>query len=282
MLRPMRMAAGIAVLGMVMGAGLPAAGQGTELSPQDVVRRDALLQPGLDALKKGDSAAALTAFQPALAAFPKDGKVLQLSGEAAMETNQNDVALGLFERALAEHPKDVWNIRFGVLRLEARLGKWEDFDKGLAELKAAKKAGDAALESPGFVVDEFEVGGQKVTAAFYPLLAGHFKTLYRFLLPVPAPVDVAASTTGGAGDRCKDPNFRPYIDVESDDVDQSFFAQAHPDLAKKGERSYSLDTYPAACSQGLIKFYSDGEPKYEVVRADVTKALVGKAKKTAP
>jgi hypothetical protein len=34
-------------------------------------------------------------------------------------------------------------------------------------------------------------------------------------------------------------------------------------------------------SQGLIKFYSDGEPTYETVRADVLKVLTSKEKPAA-
>jgi tetratricopeptide (TPR) repeat protein len=255
-------------------AGGSARGQGAALSPADVVRRDALVKPGLDDLKKGDSPGAFAALQPALAAFPRDEKVLLLSGVAALNSRQNEAALGLFQRALAEKPADEWQVRFEVMLAEARLAKWKEFDADLADLKAAKKAGNAQLESPGFVVDEFEAGGQKVTVAFYPLLAGRYHTLYRFELPTVVQVDASAAMNGGGGDRCKDPDFRPYLDLESDDVDQAM----HPELAKKGDRVYSLDTYPAACSQGLIKFYM-GEPKYEKLRADVIEVLNGPAKK---
>ncbi len=255
-------------------SGVAASAQTPALSPEQVVRRDALVQPGLDDLKKGDASGALAALEPALAAFPNDAKVLMLSGEAAMESQQNQVALGLFERALAEKPPDEWQVRFALMQLQARLAQWKEFDANLAALKAAKKAGNPQLDSPGFVVDEFEAGGQKVTVAYYPLLAGKYHTLYRFILPRPAQIDTSASMNAGGGDRCKDPNFRPYLDLESDDVDQSM----HPELAKKGDRVYSLDTYPAPCSQGLIQFYM-GEPKYEVLRAKVIELLDKNAKK---
>jgi tetratricopeptide (TPR) repeat protein len=264
---------GALLVAAAFGAGA-AWGQGAPLSPEDVVRRDALVKPGLDDLKKGDPAGAFAALQPALAAFPKDEKVIMLSGIAAMNSQQNEVALELFERALAEKPADEWQVRFEVMMVEARLGKWKEFDANLVELKAAKKAANPQLDQPGFVVDQFEAGGQTVTVAYYPLLAGKFHTLFRFELPKPAQVDTSASMNSGGGDRCKDPDFRPYFDLESDDADQAF----HPEVTKKGDRVYSLDTYPAACSQGLIKFYM-GEPKYEDLRADVMKVLEKSAKK---
>ncbi len=268
----LRLAKAFLVAAILSGVALR--GQTSAMAPEDVVRRDALVKPGFDDLKKGDAAGALAALQPALAAFPNDAKVLMLSGEAAMESQQNQVALGLFERALAEKPPDEWQVRFALMQLQARLAQWKEFDANLAALKAAKKAGNPQLDSPGFVVDEFEAGGQKVTVAYYPLLAGKYHTLYRFILPRPAQIDTSASMNAGGGDRCKDPNFRPYLDLESDDVDQSM----HPELAKKGDRVYSLDTYPAPCSQGLIQFYM-GEPKYEVLRAKVIELLDKNAKK---
>ena len=270
MLRGMRIL-GLSLLALVLLAS-PIYGQGTGLSPQDVVRRDALLEPGMTALKKGDAAAALGAFQPALSAYPKDTKVLLLSGEAAMASNQNDQALLLFQRALAEHPASPldWDARFSVLVLQARLAHWTDFDQGLAELKAAKEAKNPELDAEGFLVDLFDAGGKKVKVIYYPQLAGKFHTLYRFLLPKPAAANTPSLPPSDTQDRCANPNFQPYLDVESDDADQAF--------ARKGQRVFSLDTYPASCSQGLIKFYQS-EPKYEDVRAEVLKNLTPKPTK---
>lgn len=65
-----------------------------------------------------------------------------------------------------------------------------------------------------------------------------------------------------------------HIELDSDDGDQVYFKEEHPDLATKGERKYSLDAFMptegAASSQtgnqhALIQFY-DGAPKYDTVR----------------
>jgi tetratricopeptide (TPR) repeat protein len=240
---------------------------GEPVNAVDAAKRDALLQPGIELMKKGDAAGAFAALQPALTAFPTDLLVLRYSADAAMAAGKNDSALALFQRALATHPPQPWPLRLAVIRLQARLGNWPEFAKDLAELKAAKKDGrDAQLaRADGFLVDEFEVSGLTVEVEYFPLLAGKYKTLYRFLLPP------SASPKTGDGPGCDDPRFRPYLDVESDDADQAGFQKRHPELAAKGERSYSLDTYPGPCSQGLIKFYWEGEPKYEAVKADVVK-----------
>jgi tetratricopeptide (TPR) repeat protein len=248
-----------------------------KLTPEQIANRDTMLKPGIDALKRGDNPAALEALQPALAAYPDDLRVLRYTASAAMGANQNEKALDLFNRALAKHPNQPWPLRLAVLQLEARLGKWSDFDRDLAALRAAKKSGDDHQldSSNGFLIDGFEAGGKQVQVVLFPLLAGRFHTLYRFMLPklaTPAP-PVQASTQSPQSSRCDNPDFRPYVDVESDDADQESFKKKHPDLAAKGERSYSLDTYGAPCSQGLIRFYSDGEPTYEAIRGDVIKAL---------
>jgi len=248
------------------------------LSPAQIALRDSMMKPGLAALKQGDGAAAVDALRPALVAYPNDLRVLRYSAAAAMSAGQNEAALDLFHRALAQHPHEVWPLRLSVMGLEARLNRWGDFDRDVAVLRAAKKDGtDPALEKTnGFVVDEFDTGKGKVQGVIFPLQGGRYHTLYRFLLPkqtAAAPPVQASTSVNGQPAQCQNPNFQPYIDAESDDIDQIEFKKTHPDKAAKGERSYSLDTYGSPCSQGLIKFYFDGEPAYETVRADVMRAL---------
>lgn len=242
----------------------------------EALKRNELMKPGLEQLRRGDAAAALTAFRPALEAYPNDNVVLSYSAEAAMESHQDAAALDFFNRGLLQAPQDPWHMRIAMLLLDARLGHWPDFYRDQAKLKKAKQYGEKELASTaGFLVDDFEVAGRAVKVVYFPMLTGQYKALYRFVLPAPPAVDVPPAAA--EGDLCTDLNFYPYIDVESDDADQTTFQVNHPDLAAKGERSYSLDFYPAACSQALIKFYSDGEPTYETVRADVMKFLEAKA-----
>lgn len=264
------------------GQAVPLSGQtAPQLTPAESARRDALIAPATLAMQKGDPAAAFKAMQPALIVFPRDARVLSLAASAAMDARLDEQALELFRRALAEHPAEPWPIRLSLLNLEARMGRWSDFDAGLAELKEAKLHGaDAQLAaSSGFIVDQFDVAGKPVRAVYFPGMAGPFHTLYRFILAEPPRVVTEAATQSGGTAQCEpDPHFQPYIDVESDDADQESWRKLHPVLAAKGERRYSLDTYPAACSEGLIKFYSEGEPRFEMIRADVVKALEGPKK----
>ncbi len=264
------------------------------LSPADVAKRDELMKPGLELLKKGDMNGAYVALWPARKEYPKDLRVLRYSAEAAFYSGHNAEALDLFNRALALHPNQPWPLRLAHMQIQARLGHWDAFDHELAELRQAKRAGlDHQLDSStGFLIDGFAAGGTHVQTVIFPLQSDQYHTLYRFLLPKESPAKTsieagvnsgdAAGNGGSSDERCKNPEFRPYIDLESDDVDQAAFKQAHPEAVEKGERSYSLDTYPGPCSQGLIKFYNEGEPKYEAVRADIVKALTGAPKAANP
>jgi hypothetical protein len=62
-----------------------------------------------------------------------------------------------------------------------------------------------------------------------------------------------------------------HIELDSDDGDQVYFRETHPDLAAKGDRRYSLDAFgPKTLPDGtidhaLIQFY-DGAPSYDAVR----------------
>ena len=262
------------------------------LTPAEITQRDKLMKPGLELLNKGDAAGAYVAMWPARKAFPKDLRVLRGSAQAAFYSGHNKEALELFARALAEHPNQPWPLRLAQLQVQARMGHWEEFNQDLAELEKAKRGGaDAQLESSsGFLVDGFAAGpaGAQVSVqtVVFPLQADVYHTLYRFLLPKGSPAKTTIkgglNSDSGTDEQCKNPEFRPYIDLESDDSDQESFKQAHPELAATGGRAYSLDTYPGPCSQGLIKFYSKGEPTYEEVRGDVVKALMGKAGADAP
>jgi hypothetical protein len=255
------------------------------LSPADSAKRNSLLQPGLDMLKQKDFDAAYKILWPARKAFPADLLVLRTSAEAAFYSNHNPEALDLFNRALAEHPAEPWPLRLARLQVLARMGKWDDFDHDLAALRATKKSGDDHQldSSSGFLIDGFAAGpaGSQVNVQtiVFPLQSDKYHTLYRFLLPrnSPAKTAIQARVNAAPADsdtHCSNPEFRPYLDLESDDTDQ-------PPNAEPGKRVYSLDTYPTPCSQGLIKFYKDGEPLYQDVRNDVIKAL-GATPQTTP
>jgi hypothetical protein len=145
----------------------------------------------------------------------------------------------------------------------AALGRWDDFDAERQKIRTARQNGDPYLvKVTGYVVETFEAGGHTVQAVEFPTLAGHFHTRYRFNL-----------TDGQTAEAPESARWTPYIDLESDDIDQVEFAKTHPEKAAAGERSFSLDSYMQPRTHGTIKFYPDGEPAYREVRADVIAAI---------
>jgi tetratricopeptide (TPR) repeat protein len=262
-----------------------AAKEDEKLAPLEAAKRDRLMQPGLDHLAHGENTAAYEALKTVAVIYPTDIAVLRYAAAAAMRSGHDEEALALFDEALAQRPHNPWPMRLAATLLEAKLDRWEKFDQDLAELRSAKHNGmDHGLDmGNAFVIDEFESAPGRVQGVVYPQQSGQFHMLYRFLLPAQAAmyapaqkqagVASSAGSSSSAAERCRNPDFVPHMDLESDDADQAAFRKAYPERAAKGERSYLLDVSYSPCSQGLVRFYPDGEPKYEAVRADVLRAL---------
>jgi tetratricopeptide (TPR) repeat protein len=267
-----------------------AAKEDEKLAPLEAAKRDRLMHPGLDHLAHGENKAAYEALKTVAVIYPTDIVVLRYTAAAAMRSDHDEEALALFEEALAQRPHDPWPMRLAVVLLEAKLGRWDKFDRDLAELRLAKRNGmDHGLDmGDAFVIDEFESAPGRVQGVVYPKQSGQFHMLFRFLLPAQAamyaPLEKQASGNSSSGSsssaaaRCHNPDFVPHMDLESDDADQAAFSKAHPEKAAKGERSYLLDVSYSPCSQELVRFYPDGEPRYETVRADVLQALTAAGK----
>ena len=234
------------------------------------------MQPGIDALKQGNNKVAYLSLNSVLTTYPNDLFALRSTAAAAMGADMNEEALTLFRRALTLSPHDPWQLLNAEIILESRLNQWADFDRDVQALRIAKKNGmDHGLDgSDGFVIDEFDAGPRYVKGEMYPLQAGRYHTLYRFMLPPGDLITSAKSSFPSAiAAQCNNADFHPHLDLESADVDQAEFAKAHPDKAAKGERSYSLVMYGSPCAQALVGFYPDGEPAYETTRHDVIRVL---------
>ncbi|HUD23244.1 MAG TPA: hypothetical protein VMQ60_10420 [Acidobacteriaceae bacterium] len=247
------------------------------LSPSDSAKRNSLMQPGIEALKQGNNKTAYVSLNSVLTAYPNDLYALRTTAAAAMGAGQYEEAIVLFRRALTLSPHNPWPLRNAVILLEARLKQWNDFDHDMGMLRTAKKNGmeHGLDDSSGFVIDQFDVGPRSVQGELYPLQPGQYHTLYRFVLP-PGEIMTtvrASSASKAIPAQCNNPDFRPHLDVESADVDQTEFKKAYPDKAAKGERSYTLIVYGSPCAQALAEFYPDGEPTYEKARADAIRVL---------
>jgi tetratricopeptide (TPR) repeat protein len=223
------------------------------------------LAVGESALQHGDYAGAKTFFTKYLANSPNDLQARLDLGGADVGLKDFPAAIKEFHTVIAAKPDD-WAAHQNLALSFALSKDWPDFDKERATLKAARDNNAPGLDKTRFdLIDVLQIGPRTYRVLAFYTLAGRYDTRYAFV---------------HFGDNGK---LTDYIQCESDDADQYFFKQKHPDLAAAGQRSFSLDTYSVGengLSQGLIKFYPDGEPTYETVREDALKVLQAQA--TAP
>jgi tetratricopeptide (TPR) repeat protein len=176
----------------------------------------------------------------------------------------------VYLKMIAANPK-LWAAHISLAEVYAAEERWADFDRERSLLRQARDRGEPGTSKDASdVIDVLYVGSERYIVREFHQLDGRVHTRYRFM----------HFDSQGKMDS--------WFACESDDIDQLSFAKQHPDLAAQGKRSFSLDSYAAPVtlpdgrqtrSEGLIKFYWDGEPPYETVRADVLGAL---QHKTAP
>ena len=244
--------------GSLWGQGLAPAPPPNSRMTTYAAEREQTIAPALEAMRKADYAGALAMFETVLPLYPRDARVLMFAGRAAHGAGDDKKALGFFQVALDSEPRNhpLWGLHMEIVPLYAAAGDWEGFDRERTKIREAVKANTPFFEKlSGYVIENIHEGDKTIRVLEFPLLNGRFHTRYRFILP--------ASASG--------PAWNPYIDCESDDNDQGAFAKAHPDLAAKGDRSFSLDGYLAPNTHSTIMLFGDGEPTYETVRALVVK-----------
>ncbi|WP_263355865.1 tetratricopeptide repeat protein [Acidicapsa ligni] len=208
-----------------------------------------------------DYVGALPLYRKALSDYPDDPRALILTAEAAAKANQTEEAITLFQRALARESNFTWSTRIALMRAYMSLNRWEDFESERADTRRAALNGDRTLsQKDGYPIDTLRTDTTFVRVIEFAKLHGVSHTRDRFLLY-------------GEKDACT--GYIPYIDLESNDIDQESFAKRYPDKAAAGMQSYSLESYLTPNAHGTLKIYPDGEPDYQVLRADVLDALAG-------
>ena len=209
------------------------------------------------AFQQRDYRHALDLYRDVTAADPQNILAHNLAGNCSLELGDFAAAAQSFQRALQIQPDQPQNLA-GLVRAYAQAGLTADRDQVLQHLRDLSKAGKLPPNF-SYVFDEFRSGDKKVLVTEFPELAGEFHFRYHF-------------NVYDAGNRLV---YR--YALESDDVDQTYFAQKHPKEAKAGQRSFSLDGY-GPNTHATFKFYMDGEPAYADVRGDVEKSLAGSMK----
>jgi hypothetical protein len=204
---------------------------------------------------------ALGELRGLLAQLPQDtpaqSAMAERTAEAAIYAGDQTYAISLLKPIELRDGSDC-PARTLLARAYAEEGQSAERD---AEISALTELHKQAPESPigkldAFLLEQHNLkGGGAVTIAY-------------FLRPSPPHnTHLLAQIFDTSG------SLMLHIELDSDDPDQVYFKQIHPDLAAKGDRRYSLDAFLDKALPGdtsddrhvLIQFF-DGAPSYETVR----------------
>ena len=210
-------------------------------------------------------------YAQAKALFAAYAKAHPESVDAEMGVGDAELALREYQnaeltyRSVVLRQPQMWRAHKNLVIIEAALGRWEEFDRERAVLRAARERGAEGISArESDVIDSFDAPekngarGHWIVREYY-LPVGRSLTRYNF-------------ECFGADGRVKE-----YISLESAEAAKA--AAAEGDVLRSDEQArqeqvkdFALDWYTGA-AHGTIKSYPDGEPKYEAVRADVLRWL---------
>lgn len=207
----------------------------------------------------GRYADALGDLRGLLAQMPQDtlaqSAMAERTAEAALFAGDRDYAISLLKPIELRDGSDC-PARILLARAYAENGQSAERD---AEISALAGLHKQAPESPAGKLDAFLLeqhglkGGGAVTIAYFLRPSGPHNT------------HILAQIFDASGKRMLS------VELDSDDGDQVYFKETHPDLAAKGDRRYSLDGFAdfsqpgGAIDHALIQFF-DGAPGYDAVR----------------
>lgn len=191
-------------------------------------------------------------------------------GSVDAEFGLADAELGLrefeaaewdFRRVVAAQPQN-WVAHKNLVIVEAELGRWDEFERERAVLRAARERdapGISARESD--VIDSFEVNGHRWIVREYFEPVGRSQTRYNFERFSPA---------GHAEEYI---SLEPTAAAEAALKPGDVHVGAEPDAAPHtANDEFSLNWYTGK-AHGTIAKYPKGEPSYEQVRADLLRWL---------
>lgn len=207
---------------------------------------------------------ALVGAKAILAADPNSPKANKLVGVVLLDQQKASDSLPYFEKALQLSPDDP-TVHGLLLQAYAQSGDKTHRDEQRTILRGFHADGKHPqfAQIPSYLIETIPVGDKIVQATEFYEPSGEFHFYYRFNI---------FDATG---------HIQSFIALESDDSDQTLYAQQHPKQAAKGDRRFSLDGYSKSAdgnvTQSRYTFF-DGQPTYDDVRALVVKLVqTGKA-----
>lgn len=228
------------------------------------------IDDGLAALRSGHADQALADFQRILSTDPSNAAANLYAATAALELYNGPLAVQYAEKARQLDPQN-WKVDTTLVAAYAAAGNKPQRDVLRAELRQLHAAGspgapktrDARMAN-GFLLEMFPVEynpavgpaqSYHVDAIEYFEPIGELRTYYRFLI---------RRSTGG-------PRLWE-IDVQSNDFDETSWAQAHPADAASGVRQFQINGHSDSGQEVDYRLYT-GRDNYDAFRALVVSIL---------
>jgi hypothetical protein len=179
--------------------------------------------------------------------------------DAELGLHENEAAELDYRRVVADQP-ELWIAHKNLVIVEADLGRWSEFDRERALLRAARDRSAPGISAgDSDVIDNFAVRGQRWIVREYYEPAGRSLARYNF------------------------ESFRPdgrvheYISLESAEDAKQAVPSGQIRIGPEARpfssiRTFALNWYTGK-AHGTIKLYPHREPTYEHVRADVLQFL---------
>jgi hypothetical protein len=188
---------------------------------------------------------------------PAHNALAERTAEAALESGERAFAISLL-KPVEERDGNDCSARTLLARAYAEEGRFAERDVEISAITALHEA----RKSPAGKLDVFLLEQHR-------LEHGGIVSIWYALRPWgPHNTHLYSEILDGSG------NMKLRIELDSDDPDQVYFREVHPDLAAKGDRRFSLDAFATDrtgnVEHALIQFY-DGRPSYDAVRERILK-----------
>jgi tetratricopeptide (TPR) repeat protein len=198
-------------------------------------------------------------FAAYAAAHPADVQAELGVADAELGLHEYEAAELAYRKVAAAQP-ELWQAHKNLVIVEAALGRWEEFDRERALLRAARQRGAPGIGArESDVIDAFDLNGAHWIVRAYDEPVGRSLTRYNF----------ESFSAGG--------RVREYISLESATAAEQALARGDvviggPSQPEAPLRDFALNWYTAK-AHGEIARYPKGEPSYETVRAAVRRWL---------
>jgi tetratricopeptide (TPR) repeat protein len=174
--------------------------------------------------------------------------------DAELALHEYEAAEVGYRQVVAQQPQR-WLAHKNLVIIEAELGRWDEFDRERAVLRAARERGAPGISArESDVIDAFDVAGEHWIVREYYEPVGRSLTRYNF-------------EQFGADGKVK-----TYVSLESAEAAEA--ALAGGDVRVGGDagavvvKDFALNFYTGK-AHGTVARYPGGEPRYERVRRDV-------------